>query len=397
MKKRILLSMLFMLGLSVFIVGCNGEEVSETVADNDEVVKEIEEEADPDSTFTGPLTINPDIPDLDVLDIGPHGEQAESAKDLILTEEELQQIREGGYTAAIVMHYSGTDYMNAAVGAMRETFERMGIKVIAETDAQFSAETQVNDIETVLARQPDIMISVPVDAVSTAGAYKQAIEQGVNVVFMDGVAEGLEPGEDYVSIVSGDNFGNGAAAAHIMAEKLGGEGKIGVVYHDVNFFVTKNRSDAFEETIKNEYPNIETVTTGGITGPNDGEEVASAMITRNPDIDGIFAPWDVPAEGVMSAARAAGREDLIITTVDLGENVARSIASDGIVKGLGAQLPYDQGVAQAILAGYAVLGKEAPPYVASPAIKVTQENVLEAWELIYGVEAPANVQNALKE
>jgi ribose transport system substrate-binding protein len=121
------------------------------------------------------------------------------------------------------------------------------------------------------------------------------------------------------------------------------------------------------------------------------------MITRNPDIDGIFAPWDVPAEGVMSAARAAGREDLIITTVDLGENVARSIASDGIVKGLGAQLPYDQGVAQAILAGYAVLGKEAPPYVASPAIKVTQENVLEAWELIYGVEAPANVQNALKE
>lgn len=120
------------------------------------------------------------------------------------------------------------------------------------------------------------------------------------------------------------------------------------------------------------------------------------MLTRHHDIDGIFAPWDVPAEGVMAAARTAGRDDLVVTTVDLGTNVAISIAQDGIVKGLGAQLPYDQGVAQAILAGYAILGKEAPAYVASPSIKVTKENVLDEWKLIYGTEAPDTVKNAMK-
>jgi ribose transport system substrate-binding protein len=120
------------------------------------------------------------------------------------------------------------------------------------------------------------------------------------------------------------------------------------------------------------------------------------MLTRNPDINGIFAPWDVPAEGVMAAARTAGKNDLVVTTVDLGTNVAISIAQDGIVKGLGAQLPYDQGVAQGILSGYALLGKEAPAYVASPSIKVTKDNVLDSWKLIYGTEAPKTVQDAMK-
>ncbi|WHY68068.1 substrate-binding domain-containing protein [Neobacillus sp. SuZ13] len=389
MKKSFSITVLLLLVLSVFLAGCGGKKSTSEQAST----KKNENYSE---TASGPLTINPKIPDLAVQDKGPNGEQAVSAKTLQLTEDELKKIKEGKYKAAIVMHYSGTDYMNAAVGAMKDTFKKMGIKIVAVTDAQFKAEKQVNDIETVLAKKPDIMISVPVDAVSTAPAYKKAVAQGVKLVFMDGAAQGLVAGKDYISIVSGDNMGNGATAADIMAEKLGGKGKVGIVYHDVNFFVTKNRSDAFEKRIKEKYPNIEIVAKSGITGPNQAEEVASAMLTRHHDIDGIFAPWDVPAEGVMAAARTAGRDDLVVTTVDLGTNVAISIAQDGIVKGLGAQLPYDQGVAQAILAGYALLGKEAPAYVASPSIKVTKENVLDEWKLIYGTEAPDTVKNAMK-
>jgi ribose transport system substrate-binding protein len=390
MKKSFSLSVLLLLILSIVLAGCGGNK---STSGDQATTKKNENYSE---TASGPLTINPAIPDLEVKDKGPNGEQAVSAKTLQLTEEELKKIKDGKYKAAIVMHYSGTDYMNAAVGAMQDTFKKMGIEVVAVTDAQFKAEKQVNDIETVLAKKPDIMISVPVDAVSTAPAYKKAVAQGVKLVFMDGAAEGLVPGKDYISIVSGDNAGNGATAADVMAEKLGGKGKVGIVYHDVNFFVTKNRSDAFEARIKEKYPNIEIVAKGGITGPNDAEKVASAMLTRNPDINGIFAPWDVPAEGVMAAARTAGKNDLVVTTVDLGTNVAISIAQDGIVKGLGAQLPYDQGVAQGILSGYALLGKEAPAYVASPSIKVTKDNVLDSWKLIYGTEAPKTVQDAMK-
>ena len=112
------------------------------------------------------------------------------------------------------------------------------------------------------------------------------------------------------------------------------------------------------------------------------------MLTSNPDLKGIWAVWDVPAEGVISAARAAGRDDLVITTIDLGENVAINMAQGGFVKGLGAQRPFDQGVTEAMLAGYGLLGKEAPAFVALPALPVTKDNLLEAWQTVYHAEAP---------
>jgi len=79
---------------------------------------------------------------------------------------------------------------------------------------------------------------------------------------------------------------------------------------------------------------------------------------------------------------------VIVTTIDLGLNVAILIGEGGIIKGLGAQRPFDQGVTEALLAGYGLLGKAAPPYVALPALPVTQENVLDAWREVYHQEPP---------
>ncbi|MCP8969773.1 substrate-binding domain-containing protein [Ectobacillus ponti] len=346
---------------------------------------------------TGPLTINPDIPsDKKIMSKGPHGEEAVSAKTLKLTEEEIDKIKQGKYKAAIVMHYAGNDWSTAQINGLKAAFKRMGIEVVAVTDAQFKAEKQVSDLETVLAQKPDLIVSIPVDAVSTADAYKKAAAAGVKLVFMDNAPQGLQAGKDYVSVVSADNYGNGIEAADIMAKQLGEKGDIGVVFHDADFFVTKQRTEAFEATMKEKYPNIKIVARGGVTDPNQGEKVASAMLTKNPNLKGIFAVWDVPAEGVLAAVRTAGRNDLAITTIDLGTNVALDIASGGNVKGLGAQLPYDQGISEAILAGYAFLGKQAPPYVAVPSMKVTKENVLDAWKLVYHQDAPDVIQKAAK-
>jgi ribose transport system substrate-binding protein len=333
-----------------------------------------------------------------VFSTGPQGESPTAASEVMLTEEELAEIQGMGATAAIVMHYSGDDWSAAQIAGLRDQFGKMGVEVIAETDADFQPETQVSDIETILARNPSIIVSIPTDPVATASAYRQAAEQGVKIVFMDNVPQGFTPGEDYVSVVSADNYGNGVASAHLMAEALGGEGQVGIVFHAADFFVTRQRYDAFKATIEENYPNIEIVEEQGIAGPDfagEADQVASAMLTRNAELDGIWAVWDVPAEGVINAIRTAGREnDVVVTTIDLGQNVAISLAQGGIVKGLGAQRPFDQGVTEAILAGYGLLGKEAPPFVALPALPVTRENVLEAWEEVYHQAPPQALQEA---
>ncbi|QAV26189.1 sugar ABC transporter substrate-binding protein [Neobacillus thermocopriae] len=396
--RKIFMMLVTVLFISILVLtGCNQKESASNSSDESSETGNTETTEVAENTASGPITINPDISgDQEILSKGPHGETAVSAKTLQLTEEEVNKIKEGNYKAAIVMHYAGNDWSTAQIDGLKAAFKRMGIEVVAVTDANFKAEKQVSDIETVLAKDPDIIVSIPVDPVSTASAYKKVADAGVKLVFMDNAPQGLEAGKDYVSVVSADNYGNGVVAAEIMAEKLGGKGEVGVIFHDADFFVTKQRTEAFEKTIKEKYPDIKIVARGGITAPNDGEKVASGMLTKHPDLDGIFVVWDVPAEGALAAARTAGRDDLVITTIDLGTNVALEIASGGIVKGLGAQLPYDQGIAEAILAGYALLGKQAPAYVAVPALKVTEENVLDAWKLVYHKDAPESIQNAAK-
>jgi ribose transport system substrate-binding protein len=334
-----------------------------------------------------------------VLSLGPNGEKPEPASAVKLSAAELEKIKGMNATAAIVLHYSGNDWSQAQIAGLKAQFAVMNIKVIAITDAGFKPEKQVADLETVLAQKPNIIISIPADPVSTASAYAKASAAGVKMVFMDNVPKGLKAGKDYVSVVSADNYGNGVAAAHLMAASLKGEGEIGIVFHAADFFVTRQRYDAFKKTIQKNYPKIHIAAEQGIGGPDftgDAEKAAGAMLTKNRKIKGIWAVWDVPAEGVMAAARAAGRDDLVITTVDLGQNVAISIAKNGFVKGLGAQRPYDQGVTEALLAGYGMLGKTAPAYVALPALPVTRANLLDAWKVVYHTDAPASVRDSLK-
>ena len=353
-------------------------------------------------TYSAPALADPDSAlaalQQTVLSKGPSGEDPSPAADVTLTDEELAKIKAMNATAAIVMHYGGNDWSRAQINGLQTQFAAMGIKVLAVTDAGFKPEKQVSDIETIMAQKPDIIVSIPTDPTATAAAYKAAAEAGTKLVFMDNVPTGFEAGKDYVSVVSADNYGNGVASAHLMAKALNGEGDIGLVFHAADFFVTKQRYDAFKATIASDYPNIKIVAEQGIGGPDfsgDAEKAASAILTSNPTIKGIWAVWDVPAEGVISAARVAGRDDLVIITIDLGENVAISMAQGGFVKGLGAQRPYDAGVVEAKLAGYALLDKEAPAFVALPALPVTRDTLLDGWKAVYSTEATDNIKTSL--
>ncbi len=399
MKQSLFLLIGIVLLFSVIVSGCgnpNNEGTEPSAAPSNQQESTTDSESNASEEIIEPIKINIQS-DRPVLSTGPNGNTATAATTLELTVEDIKKIKEGNYTAAIALHFAGNDWSSTQARGLQETFAKMGIEVVAVTDANFKSEKQVSDIETVLAKNPDIMVSIPVDPVSTAPAYKKAAEQGVKLVFMDNIPQGFKHNEDFVSIVSADNYGNGVVAAEIMGEHLAGKGKIGVLYFDADFFVTNQRTEAFEKTIAEKYPDIEIIERSGFTDANDTFSVANAMLTKHSDLDGIFAVWDLPAEGVLSAVRQAGREDdLVITTIDLGKNAALNIAKGGAIKGLGAQRPYDQGVAEAILAGYSLLGKETPPYVALPALKVVESNVQDAWKQVYYQDAPQEIQEAVK-
>lgn len=390
--KNNLRNIAFFLSFSFLLAGCNEVEVDdgasvEDPSENTEVTSPDDDESS--NNDEGTNTEDGDI----ILSTGPNGETATSADELELTEEEKNEIREGNYTAAISFHYAGNDWSTTKLQGLTDTFEDLGIEIITVTDANFSVEQQVSDIENIISLDPDVLVSIPTDATSTADAYRRAAESGIDIVFMDNVPTGFEPGEDYISVVSADNYGNGVIAAELLGDALNGEGEIGIVYFDADFFVTNQRLEAFKRTMEEQYPNIDIVSEQGFTDENAGAELADVILTQYPNIDGIFAHWDIPAEGVLSSIQAAGA-DVKLTTIDLGNNMALEIAKGNVV-GLGAQMPYAQGVAEATLAAYGLLGKEAPDFVAVPAKRVDQSNIVEAYEEVFRTDAPTWLLEAL--
>ncbi|WP_312641053.1 substrate-binding domain-containing protein [Hydrogenoanaerobacterium sp.] len=325
---------------------------------------------------------------------GPNGETAVSADTVTITEEQYAQIKEKKLKAAMLWA-GASEWYNAMTDGAKAEFEKMGIEIVAISDAQFDPAKQATDIETTMAVKPDILLSLPVDPVSGTRAYQPAVDAGTKIVFADNGVNSYKADEQYVSIVTGDQYGMGRAAAELMAESIGGKGKIGVIFYDVDFLVTNNRDNEFVRTIKKNYPDIEIAAITGFSEESATGDVAATMLTQHPDLDGIYVAWDVAAEPVVAELRAAGKKDVKVVTIDLGGNNDLDMAQGGNVYGKVADMPYQIGATMAKLAALNILGEKTPAYVVSGTVEMTKENMAEAWRASLNKDPDANVLKAL--
>jgi len=320
----------------------------------------------------------------------PDGPEAASPDSITFTPEELQKLKDGKFTAAIAMNVMDAAWPQLQVAGITAGLKEYGIELVAVTEAKGQPTTQLNDLEQLAAREPDVILSIPIDPVSSAPVFKRIGEQGIKIVFIDNVPVDMAPGKDYVSVIASDNEANGYFAAKAMAEQMGGKGKVGIlttVYNSA--YVIQAREKGARKAFA-EYPDIVEVAPAQFPGTMEGAYSAlSAMITANPDLGGIFAVWDTPAIQAANAAKTLGR-DVLVATVDLGEDSAVAVAN-GELFSIGAQRPYLQGMAEAKAAAAALLGKEVPPYLSVAALKVQKLNLLSALKEVTQQEPPASV------
>jgi ribose transport system substrate-binding protein len=356
-----------------------------------------QESGDQNQQMTAVKVETPETTDQQLaLATGPNGEEATRASEITLTETQKSSIKSKGFTAAMLWAGSG-EWYNAMSAGAEAMFNELGIEVISKADAQFDLAKQATDVETCLALNPDIILTLVVDPVSGARAFQPAVDAGVTLVLADNGVNGYTAGNQYTSVVTGDHYGMGRAAAELMYDALAGKGKVGFIYHDADFFVTNNRDGEFKKTIEQSYPNIDIIAEAGFTDEAKTEEVAAAMLTRNPDITGIYVAWDVAAEGVIAALRASGRDDIKVVAHDLGGTNDLDMAMDGNMYGKVADLPYDLGVSMAQIAGLKLIGETAPPFVVVPSVKMTKENIVEAWQISLRRNPPNNVLKVLNQ
>ncbi|BBS86365.1 substrate-binding domain-containing protein [Aeromonas media] len=328
--------------------------------------------------------------------LGPNGEQPTPYTQVTLTTAQQDRVKAQHYTAAILMHTT-SDWSSALIKGAKDRFHDLNVKVVAVTDAEFNANKQRTDVETVMAMAPDIILTLVVDPVSGAAAFRPAVQQGSKLVLISNLPTGFEYGKDYAGIVTDDLFEMGGLAADMLAKTVGEQGKIGFIYHEANYYVTNQRDQAVLTNLAKHHPGVQILAKQGIANANDGEVVASALITQHPDIQAIYAPWDSIAEGVVAATRAAGRSDIKVITMDLGAANALDMAKGRNVAGIVTDLPYDLGQTLATMGALAKLGEQTPPFVTVSADAVTRDNLADAWQQALRRDPPAAVTKALSQ
>jgi len=327
--------------------------------------------------------------------VGPNGEQPTPLSQLSLTDAEVAQLQAGHFTAAQLWHTS-SQFIDAVQQGAAAEFQRLGIDVVATTNANMDAGTQANQVGTAMAKKPNVIIGLPVDPTSAAAAFQPAVDAGTKLVFLSNVPAGYQYGKQYTSIVTDDLYDMGKRAAEALGKQLGGKGEVGIVYYNAQYYVTNQRDAAFRTTLKKEFPDIKIVAEQGFSDANNATGIASAMLTQHPKLAGIYASWSQPAEGVLSALRTVNNTTTKVVTLDLDDPVVIDMATDGATVAVVADQAFDLGRGMADAAAYALLGKTAPAFAVAGALTITKDTIPQGYQESLHSDVPDAVKKVLK-
>src|SRR5581483_11483630 len=185
-------------------------------------------------------------------------------------------------------------YLTMKKGAQAEA-HKLGVKLVfTGSPKAFSPPTQIPYLNAAIARHPDAILIAPIRNAIKAGIPVETVDTFITapIAFTN---------------VSTDNPAGGRAAADALARAIGKKGTVAGISVTPGISTTDQRKEGFEQEIK-KYPNIKYV---GTQFDNDDETKAAqetaALLTRYPDLNGIFAMNVVSGDGVTAAVKNAGK------------------------------------------------------------------------------------------
>jgi ribose transport system substrate-binding protein len=249
-----------------------------------------------------------------------------------------------------------------------------GVKILwngpkRETDR----EEQIQIIEDVTVQKVSGIVLAPLDSKALVPKVEELYDKNIPCVIID---SGIDT-EKYVCFAATDNYIGGLIAARRMGTILKGKGKIVVLKYVPGSASTTNRENGFVDTIKKEFPDIEIVDQQyGKDTVETALQVTEDMLTKNTELDGLFACNASTSVGALQGLRSQGRAGKIKMIGFDTEKALIDGLKEGTIDSLVAQNPYKMGY-EGVKAVLAVLdGNELPTRRIDTGVKlVTQQNL----------------------
>jgi ribose transport system substrate-binding protein len=283
-------------------------------------------------------------------------------------------------TIPIIVKDTTSFYWQIVLAGARKAGKDLGVNV-PELGAQ--AETDVNGqisiLENAVAGNPAAVVISPTEAKALGKPIDEAAAK-VKIIGIDSSAES----KAFTSFLTTDNVQGGRVAADGLAEAIGAanggkvEGKVALITALPGAGSLEQRREGFMEQIKAKYPGLELIADKYADGQaTTGLNIATDLITANPDLKGIFASNLIMAQGVGQAIaenNLAGKVALV--GFDSDEKLIKFL-SDGVISALVVQDPYRMGYDGIKTALAASKGEKVEAFVDTGANLVTKANMAD--------------------
>ena len=276
---------------------------------------------------------------------------------------------EGHYKIGLSISDKSLPFFGVIESVIREKIEANGDTLVA-VDAGNDLQTQINQIEDLIAQDIDILLLIPRDNKGVLPALVACKDAGIPVISVD-----QEPfdTEYLTSHVASDNYDCGKVIGTHMAKILPEGSKILVIQASFAESITnrvKGMKEAAEAAgVTYDYIDVE------YTGDQEPLTLIEDALQANSDLDAIYGPYEAFSLAAAAAVQSA-RLNIPVFGVDASPSEKAAI-KEGAITATAAQSPYKIGD-QVIITVYDVLkGVEVENRYLIPSFIVDANNVDE--------------------
>ena len=251
----------------------------------------------------------------------------------------------GGYEIAMVAKgFSQSFWVSVHKGADDAASKYGDTVTFNGPDNDSQVDKQAEMVQNAINKSPDAVAVAPLDEAALTPALQSAKSANIPLFAFD---TAFDKNADLITAsVKTSNTEVGKVAAENFIKLLGGKGKYAVIAHSQTDATSTERRDGFLDYMKENAPDMEMV--GDVQYSNadqaKAQDIASAILQANPDLDGIFTTNEATVVGAATPVESAKKSghDVVLVGVDSGKAQQQYIR-DGVIAGSVSQNPYQIG------------------------------------------------------
>lgn len=236
-------------------------------------------------------------------------------------------LAQGKKKVAFVPQIVGIPYFNAMESGGKRAAEKLGVEFIYQGPVDTNPVDQMQIVQNLINQGVDAVSVSVLDASSIAPVVDAAKAKNVKLFTSD--SDAPKSGRA-LYVAQATDEGLGFAIIDEMVKRVGDNAKIGIVSGEATASNLNAWIGFMKERVKARYPNLKLLEPQFAGGTAQrAAQIATDLITANPDLKGLIAVASTTCPGVAQAIETAGKIGKVIGTGYCSPNTARAYLKSG--------------------------------------------------------------------